>query len=176
MSQAAAAKPAPTEHAPEFSKYVTLVAEGDIIQTLEQQIENSLSLLRTIPSDKANFRYAPDKWSVKELLGHVIDSERIFSYRALSFARNDQTPLPGYEQNDYVRDADFDSRNLADMAEEFATVRRATIQLFRPLNETEWLRHGKANENDVSVRALAYIIAGHELHHMEVLRSRYLQS
>lgn len=176
MSQAAAAKPAPTEHAPEFSKYVTLVPEGDIIQTLEQQIENSLSLLRTIPSDKANFRYAPDKWSVKELLGHLIDSERIFSYRALRFARNDQTPLPGYEQNDYVREGDFDSRNLADMAEEFATLRRATIQLFRPLNETEWLRHGKANENDVSVRALAYIIAGHELHHMEVLRSRYLQS
>jgi len=176
VSQAAATKPAPTEHAPEFSKYVTLVAEGDIIQTLEQQIENSLSLLRTIPSDKANFRYAPDKWSVKELLGHVIDSERIFSYRALRFARNDQTPLPGYEQDDYVRDADFDSRNLADMSEEFATVRRATIQLFRPLNETEWLRHGKANENDVSVRALAYIIAGHELHHMGVLRSRYLQS
>jgi hypothetical protein len=176
VSQAAATKPAPIEHAPEFSKYVTLVAEGDIIQTLEQQIENSLSLLRTIPSDKANFRYAPDKWSVKELLGHLIDSERVFSYRALCFARNDQTPLPGYEQNDYVREADFDSRNLADMAEEFATVRRATIQLFRPLNETEWLRRGKANENEVSVRALAYIIAGHELHHMEVLRSRYLQS
>jgi hypothetical protein len=176
VSQAAATKPAPIEHAPEFSKYVTLVAEGDIIQTLEQQIENSLSLLRTIPSDKANFRYAPDKWSVNELLGHLIDSERVFSYRALCFARNDQTPLPGYEQNDYVREADFDSRNLADMAEEFATVRRATIQLFRPLNETEWLRRGKANENYVSVRALAYIIAGHELHHMEVLRSRYLQS
>jgi uncharacterized damage-inducible protein DinB len=176
MSQAAAAKPAPTEHAPEFSHYVALVAEGDIIQTLEQQIENSLSLLRTIPSDKANFRYAPDKWSVKQLLGHLIDSERIFSYRALSFARNDHTPLPGYEQNDYVREADFDSRNLADMVEEYATVRRATIQLFRPLNETEWLRHGKANENDVSVRALAYIIAGHELHHMDVLRTRYLQS
>ena len=176
MSQAAAAKPAPTEHAPEFSNYVALVAEGDIIQTLEQQIENSLSLLRTIPSDKANFRYAPDKWSVKQLLGHLIDSERIFSYRALSFARNDQTPLPGYEQNDYVREADFDSRNLADMVEEYATVRRATIQLYRPLNETEWLRHGKANENDVSVRALAYIIAGHELHHMDLLRSRYLQS
>jgi uncharacterized damage-inducible protein DinB len=176
MSQAAATKPAPTEHAPEFSKYVMLVAEGDIIQTLEQQIESSLSLLRTIPSDKANFRYAPDKWSVKELLGHVIDSERIFSYRALRFARNDQTPVPGYDQDDYVRDADFDRRNLADMAEEFATVRRATIQLFGPLNETEWLRHGKANENDVSVRALAYIIAGHELHHMGVLRSYYLQS
>jgi uncharacterized damage-inducible protein DinB len=176
MSQAAAAKPAPTEHAPEFSNYVALVAEGDIIQTLEQQIENSLSLLRTIPSDKANFRYAPDKWSVKQLLGHLIDSERIFSYRALSFARNDQAPLPGYEQNDYVREADFDSRNLADMVEEYATVRRATIQLFRPLNEKEWLRHGKANENDVSVRALAYIIAGHELHHMDVLRTRYLQS
>ena len=176
MSQAAATKPAPTEHAREFSQYVALVTEGDIIQTLEQQIENSLSLFRSIPSDKANFRYAPDKWSVKQLLGHLIDSERIFSYRALCFARNDQTPLPGYEQNDYVREGDFDSRNLADMAEEFATVRRATIQLFRPLNETEWLRRGKANENDVSVRALAYIIAGHELHHMGVLRSRYLQS
>ena len=176
MSRAAATKPALTEHAPEFSNYVALVGEGDIIQTLERQIENSLSLLRTIPSDKANFRYAPEKWSVKELLGHLIDSERIFSYRALRFARNDQTPLPGYEQNDYVRNADFDRRNLADMAEEFATVRRATIQLLRPLNETEWLRHGKANENEVTVRALAYIIAGHELHHMGVLRSRYLQS
>jgi hypothetical protein len=86
VSQAAATKPAPTEHAPEFSKYVTLVAEGDIIQTVEQQIENSLSLLRAIPSDKANFRYS-DKWSVKELLGHLIDSERIMSYRALSFAK-----------------------------------------------------------------------------------------
>ena len=175
MSQAAA-KPAPTEHPPEFSKYVSLVAEGDIIQTLEQQTENSLSLLRTIPSEKANFRYAPDKWSVKELLGHMIDSERIFSYRALCFARNDQTPLPGYEQNDYVREGNFDSRNFADMVEEFETVRRATIQLLRPLNEAEWLRQGKANENDISVRALAYIIAGHELHHMGVLRSRYLQS
>jgi uncharacterized damage-inducible protein DinB len=176
MSQAAGTKPAPTEHAPEFSKYVTLVAEGDIIQTLEQQIEDTLSLLRTIPADKANFRYAPDKWSVKELLGHLIDSERIFSYRALRFARNDQTPLPGYEQDDYVREGNFDSRDLADLAEEFATLRRATISLLRPLNETEWLRHGKANENDVSVRALAYIIAGHELHHIGVLRSRYLQS
>jgi uncharacterized damage-inducible protein DinB len=176
MSRAAATKPALTEHAPEFSNFVALVGEGDIIQTLERQIENSLSLLRTIPSDKANFRYAPEKWSVKELLGHLIDSERIFSYRALRFARNDQTPLPGYEQNDYVRNADFDNRDLGEMAEEFATVRRATVQLFRPLNETEWMRRGKANENDVSVRALAYIIAGHELHHMEVLRTRYLQS
>ena len=174
MSHAAATKPAPTEHAPEFSGYVTLVPEGDIIQTLEQQIENSLSLLRTIPSDKANFRYAPDKWSVKELLGHLIDSERIFSYRALRFARNDQTQLHGYEQDDYVREGRFDSRNFADMVEEFATLRRATIQLFRPLNEMEWLRKGKANENEISVRALAYIIAGHELHHMGVLRSRYL--
>ena len=113
---------------------------------------------------------------MKELLGHLIDSERIFSYRALCFARNDQTPLPGYEQNDYVREGNFESRNFDDMVEEFATVRRATIQLLRPINEAEWLRHGKANENDVSVRALAYIIAGHELHHMGVLRSRYLQS
>ena len=176
MSQAAATKPAPTEHAPEFSKYVSLVEEGDIIQILEQQLENSLSLLRTISPEKANFRYAPDKWSVKELLGHLIDSERIFSYRALCFARNDQTPLPGYEQNDYVREGNFDSRNLADLAEEFATIRQATIQLLRSLNETGWLRRGKANENEVSVRALAHIIAGHELHHMDVLRSRYLQS
>src|SRR4029079_4755435 len=114
MSQAAATKPAPTEHAPEYSTYLSLVPDGDIIQTLEQQIENSLSVLQNIPSDKANFRYAPDKWSVKELLGHLIDSERIFSYRALSFARNDQTSLPGYEQDDYIREGNFDRRNLAD--------------------------------------------------------------
>ncbi len=176
MSQAAATKPALTEHAPGYSKVIELVADGDIIQTLEQQIENTLSLLRTVSTDKANFRYAPDKWSVKEVLGHLIDSERIFSYRALRFARNDQTPLPGYEQDDYVREGGFDSRNLAELAEEFATLRRATIQLLRSLNETQWLRHGKANENEVSVRALAYIIAGHELHHIDILRSRYLQS
>ena len=175
MSHAAATKPAPTEHAPEFSHYVSLVGEGDIIQILEQQLENSLAVLRTISPDKANFRYAPDKWSIKELLGHLIDSERIFSYRALRFARNDQTPLAGYEQDDYVREGNFDSRDFAELVEEFATLRRATIQLLRPLSETEWLRHGKANENEVSVRALAFIIAGHELHHMGVLRSRYLQ-
>ncbi|MGH9881244.1 MAG: DinB family protein [Pyrinomonadaceae bacterium] len=176
MSNTAATKPAPTEHNPYYSKYISLVPDGDVVSTLGRQLDSTLSLLSSLSPAQANLRYAPDKWSVKELLGHVIDTERIFGYRALRFARNDQTPLSGYEQDDYVRAADFGKRELSDLADEFANVRRANIHLFRSLDETAWLRHGLANENDVSVRALAYIIAGHELHHMGILRSRYLQS
>ena len=130
--------------------------------------------MRSIPSEKGDYRYAPGKWSIKELLGHVIDGERIFAYRALRFGRNDQTALNGFEQDDYVAAGAFDKRELSDLIDEFEEVRRATIHLFRGFDETAWTRRGVASENEVSVRALAYIIAGHELHHMGVLRERYL--
>lgn len=169
-----ASKPEETEYLPYYSKYVSLVPDGDIVSVMSKQLNETLSLLRSIPESQAGFRYAPDKWSIKELVGHVIDSERIFSYRALRFARNDKTPLPGYEQDDYIRNASFDDYPLDDLASELESVRQSTLFLFKHLDEEAWTRKGVANESEASVRALAYIIAGHELHHRGILRSRYL--
>ena len=173
-SQTAMIRPNSDEYAPYYEKYVSQVAPGDITETLDQQLGSTLELLRGIDESRGGERYAPDKWSIKEVVGHLIDGERIFGYRALRFARNDQTPLPGFEQDDYVRDANFDDQSLADLATEFEYVRRSNIQLFKSLNEAAWSRRGKANDTEVSVRGLAFIMAGHELHHMQVLRKRYL--
>jgi uncharacterized damage-inducible protein DinB len=170
------AKPEETEYLPYYGRYVSLVQEGDILATLDRQAAETLGLLRAIPESQAGFRYAPGKWSIKELVGHIIDTERIFAYRALRFARNDRTPVPGYEQDDYIREASFDDCLLAALAAEFESVRHASLFLFKHLHEAAWTRRGVANESEVSVRALAYIIAGHELHHREILRHRYLQT
>lgn len=167
-------RPASGEYAPSYERYISLVPDGDVVATLSRQLESTLALLRGIDETQANNRYAPDKWSIKELVGHLIDSERIFAYRALRFARNDQTPLSGFEQDDYVRDAEFDKRTLADLADEFEHVRRANISLFRSLNVEALSRRGTANEVEISVRALLYIMAGHEAHHIQVLTERYL--
>ena len=174
MSRSAIGRPAATEHAPYYEKYVSLVPEGDIVSTLTQQAAPTLSLLNGVPEAKANSRYAPDKWSIKEVVGHLIDSERVFAYRALRFARNDSTPLAGFEQDDYVTNAAFSEVSLTDLAAEFEYLRRATVYMFKSLAADAWLRTGSANGTGVSVRALAHIIAGHELHHLSVLRSRYL--
>jgi len=169
-------KPDTTEYLPYYGKYVSLVPDGDILTVLGKQIEETVALLNSIPESRASFRYAPDKWSIKELVGHVIDTERIFAYRALRFARNDKTPLPGYEQDDYVSNASFDSCRLADLSSELSSVRQSTLFLFKHLDEDAWMRRGQANDAEASVRALAHIIAGHELHHREILRSRYLSA
>ena len=175
MSAAAPARPASDEYAPYYEKYVSLVPAGNIVETLERQFADTLALLRSVPEDRAGTSYEPGKWSVKELVGHVIDSERVFSYRALRFARGDQTPLPGYEQDDYVRAANFGARTLSSIAEEFGRVRAATVALLRSFDEGAWARRGTANDKEVSVRALAHILAGHELHHINILRERYLK-
>jgi hypothetical protein len=122
-----------------------------------------------------DLRYAPDKWSLKEVVGHLNDTERIMAYRALRIARGDQTPIEGYEQDDYVRNSPFARRPLADLIEDYIAVRRATISLFRNLDVSAWIRQGVANKNEVTVRALAYIIAGHELHHRRILEEKYLR-
>jgi hypothetical protein len=168
------AKPAMDEYAPYYSKYTSLVPEGDIVATLTQQVDATLVLLRGLPEEQGSYRYAPEKWSIKELVGHVIDTERIFAYRALRIARGDTTPLPGFEQDGYITNGNFDGRQLSDLASEFETVRQSTLFLLKHLNDEAWLRRGVVSENEVSVRALAHIIAGHELHHLEILRSRYL--
>lgn len=167
-------KPEPSEYLPYYGAYIALVPEGDVLSTLASQMNETQALIRGLPSGVATYRYAPGKWSVNEVLGHVLDSERIFAERALRFARNDSTPLPGFEQDDYVRNASFEAYALADLATEFESVRRSTVSLFQHLDEAAWMRRGIANGAEVSVRALAYIIAGHELHHREILRSRYL--
>lgn len=168
------ARPEPSEYAQYYDKYVSLVPDGDILALLGQQMDETLSLLSNISEERANHRYEPGKWSIKELIGHLIDTERIFAYRALRFARGDRTELPGFEQDDYIRNASFDDYPLNDLASELEHLRRADIFLFRHLSEEAWGRKGAANNSEISVRALAYIIAGHELHHREILRTRYL--
>jgi hypothetical protein len=167
-------RPEPTEYAAYYEKYISLVPDGDILDLLSRQMSETIALLNDVPESRANHRYAPGKWSIKELVGHLIDTERIFAYRALRFARRDQTELPGFDQDDYIRNASFDDYQLAELAAEFEHGRRANLSLFRHLKEDAWGRRGTANESEISVRALAYIIAGHELHHREILRTRYL--
>jgi uncharacterized damage-inducible protein DinB len=167
-------RPEETEYLPYYGRYVSLVTGDDILKALSDQLSETLALLRSVPESQGNFRYDAGKWSIKELVGHMIDTERIFAYRALRFARNDTTPVPGFEQDDYIRNASFDACALGDLAAEFESVRRATLFLFKHLDGDAWTRRGVASESEVSVRALAYIIAGHELHHVGILRDRYL--
>jgi hypothetical protein len=169
-----ATRPAASEYLPYYERYIGLVPEGDVVATLVNQMVETQALLRALPASVATYRYAPDKWSVNELVGHMIDSERIFTSRALRFARNDPAPMPSFDQDNYVRNATFDSYPLADLASELEAVRQATIYLFRHMDEQAWSRKGVANNAEVSVRALAYICAGHELHHREILSARYL--
>ncbi len=167
-----AGRPDSNEYAPYYGKYISLVPEGDILITLEKQAPDTLALLAPHEAD-GDFRYAPGKWSVKESLGHLIDTERVFSYRALRIARNDKTPLAGFEQDDYVKYGPFAQSSLAALLEEFTSVRKASVALFRGLDEAAWSRRGVASNNEVTVRALAYMIAGHELHHRRLFEQKY---
>lgn len=167
------ARPQPGEYAPFYERYISLIQGEEILQTLDDQRRQMLLLLSCRNEKDGDFRYAPEKWSVKEVLGHICDTERIFAYRALRFSRADATPLSGFEQDDYVRNGPFGQHPLSDLIEEFIAVRRATISLFRNLDEAAWIRRGIANKNEVTVRALAYITAGHELHHRRILEERY---
>jgi hypothetical protein len=171
----ASSRPQPGENAPYYDRYIALVPGNDIVTALEEQRRQTLLLLSGRSEADGDFRYAPDKWSLKELLGHMNDTERIMSYRALRIARGDATPIEGYEQDDYVRNGPFARLALADLIEDYIAGRRATISLFRNLDEAAWTRRGVANKNEVTVRALAYIIAGHELHHLGILEEKYLK-
>jgi uncharacterized damage-inducible protein DinB len=167
------ARPQADEYAPYYDRYISLIQGEDILNTLDQQRREMMLLLSCRDDDEGDFHYAPDKWSAKEVLGHICDTERIFAYRALRIARADATPLEGFEQDDYVRNGPFAQRPLSDLVEEFIAVRRATLSLLRNLDEAAWSRRGVANKNEISVRALAYIIAGHELHHRQILKEKY---
>ena len=168
-----AARPEAGEYAPHHEAYIALVRGSDIVGALEAQLRQMITLFSGKSERDGEFRYAPDKWSVKEVLGHVTDCERHFAYRALRFARNDKTPIEGFEQDDYVRSGGFGRRRLADLVAEFTHVRNASMALFRHLEPEAWMRRGVANKNEVTVRAVAWIIAGHELHHRVILEERY---
>lgn len=174
--RASVERPEPGEYAPHYEQYVALVKGSDIVGLLEAQRLQMTQLFAGRSERDGNFRYAPDKWTVKEVLGHVTDTERILAYRALCIARGDRTALPGFEQDDYVRAAAFGERALADLSSEFSHVRSATVALFGSLSREAWTRRGIANKNEVSVRALAFIIAGHELHHRNILDERYFSA
>ena len=174
MTASTLIRPADHEYAPFYAGYIARVPDGDIVTLLERQMEATAAFVAGLSEAQADHRYAPGKWSIKEVIGHLADGERVFAYRALRFARGDQTPLAPFDENAWVPQSGCDRRSLEDLAEEFRAVRMATILLARSLTSETAIRTGTASGKTISVRALIYTIAGHELHHLAILRERYL--
>jgi len=169
-------KPKPEDYDAIYGGYISLIGDDDIIEVLKEQRKTSEKFLKTFTEKQGNYSYADGKWTVKEVLGHVIDTEKIMAYRALSFARGEKQSLPGFEQDDYVAESNFNKRSLADLINEFITIRESNIILFKSFNEEILIRRGTASESEVTVLALIYIIAGHEKHHMKFLKERYVKN
>lgn len=166
-------RPETGEYLPYFGQYIDRVPAGDIVEQLTHQLDVTCRLLAPLSSEQVHFRPKPADWNILEVLGHITDGERVFTYRALRIARNDPTPLASFDQDLFVANADFAARPLANLLEEYTAVRRATLTLFRSLSSVAWLRKGTASDHPISVRALAYISAGHELHHIADFHQRY---
>jgi len=169
------ARPQSGEYAPYYERYISLIEDNDILATLDRQRREMVLLLSGLSEEQGDFRYAPEKWSAKQVLGHVCDTERVFAYRALRISRGDATPMEGFEQDDYVKNGPFARHVIAEVIEDYIAVRRATISLLRSLEEAAWSRRGVANKNEVTVRALAFTIAGHEAHHRRILEEKYFE-
>ncbi|MGZ8412027.1 MAG: DinB family protein [Gemmatirosa sp.] len=167
-------RPDADEFAPYYARYIAQVPDGDVLDTLERQLEEMVALMDRFGETGSMHRYAEGKWSVKEVLGHIADAERIFAYRALCAARGESGGLPGFDENAYVANANFDARTLNSLLGELTATRRATLALFRSLDAETLARRVVANGVPVSVRALAWIVAGHERHHQVILRERYV--
>lgn len=166
-------RPVENEYAAFYGYYIRLAVEDDVIFALANQPPELRKMFAGFSAENADFRYAADKWTIKELLGHIIDGERVFSYRALRISRGDQIPLAGFEENEYVANSSFGDYELSDLIEEFSALRQANVLFFKHLNDAAWQRVGTASEATVSVRALAFIMVGHVRHHQNVLRERY---
>lgn len=164
----------PTEYALFYVNYIAMVDEVELLDDLEISVHEFIKFVQNIPMDKYDYRYAEGKWTIKDIIQHLIDSERIFAYRALRIARNDKTPLPGFEENDYAAIAGGSERSIRDLLTELAIVRQATISLFKTFSEEVLLRTGIASGYDISVRALGFIIIGHQKHHQKIFQERYL--
>ena len=167
-------KPKSIEYPSYYSRYIDLIESDDILTALEKHNQEMHDLLSKIGEEAAAFRYEPEKWSVKEVIGHIIDVERIFTYRALRIARNDKTPLPEFDEDEYVKNANFDSRTLIDLSDEFRIVRESTLTLFYSFEDEIYDRVGTASGYRFTVRAVPFIIAGHEAHHRRVIREKYM--
>lgn len=166
-------RPGESEYAPFYAGYIAKVADVDVLELLERQSGHLRGLASAASPEQQEFRYAPGKWSVREVFGHLIDGERIFGYRAFRIGRGDQTPLPGFDENEYVAASGYHRQDLVSLADELALVRAANLAVFRSLSEEDWRRIGTANGYPISVRALAFIMAGHVEHHMALLGQRY---
>lgn len=167
-------RPEPNEYDRYYETYVSLVEETDIISAMQNQLDEIEKLFGEITEEKSLHAYAPGKWTIKELIGHLTDGERIFAYRALRISRADQTPIEGFEQNGYIENSNFNAARLTDLTEELLLTRKANLILFKNLPDEAWTRTGTASGVPVSVRALAYIMVGHIRHHLNILRERYL--
>lgn len=163
-----------SEYAAYYKPYIQAIGEVVLLEELENSLLHFLEFLNSIPVEKHEYRYAEGKWTVKDIVLHLIDAERIFAYRALRIARKDKTPLPGFEENEYVESAFANHRTLYDLQEEFITVRKATICLFKTFSDEQLQQIGVASENSVSVRAIGFIIIGHQKHHQRIIFERYL--
>jgi hypothetical protein len=171
------AKPADSEFQPNEPLYATLLPDDDLLlKHLQENIIHTKDFVSSLPKDKLNFRYSEGKWTIKEVLVHLMDMERIYAYRALRFARNDKTTLPGFDHQDYVCFSGIATRGISDILIEYEAVRNATVALLNGLTDEALLRFGSVNGNSVSVRALAYHIGGHELHHVNIIKERYLNT
>ena len=173
MATTLSPRPAPDEYLAYYERYITLVPDGSLVDTLVDQHRDTIRMLREVSDDRGLYAYAPGKWTIKEVIGHLSDAERVFSYRALRFARGDGQPLAGFDENAYAPAGRFNERPIGDLVDEFQAIRAATVHLFRYLNDEELARRGIANNNPISVRALGFVIAGHERHHAKLLRERY---
>ncbi len=167
-------KPQPGEYAPFYKTYIDLAGTNNVIELLSGLRDSTFAFFNTLPPGKADYAYAENKWTIKQLLGHMIDAERIFAFRLLCFSRQDQNNMPGFDENSYVANAGFENRLLTHLAEEFKMVRSANLYLLKSLSEEQAILTGTANNYTISVRALAYIMAGHELHHLQIIKERYL--
>jgi hypothetical protein len=157
-----------------FQRYINEVKQEDVLEALEKNTDRIKKLLKEIPKKKIDFAYAHDKWTIKEMLQHMIDAERVFAYRALRFARKDATPLPGFEQNDWAASAPARERKWSELLEEFKAVRKSTELLFRSFDQEQLLQKGIASGQEVNVIALGFIISGHVEHHINIIKERYL--
>jgi len=168
-------KPLPSEYAPYAAKYVAKVPNGPVLEILDYLKESTYNFFSRMTTTQADYAYAEGKWTLKQVLGHMIDTERVFSFRAFCFSRGDQSHLPGFEQDDYVANATFETRSIQDLAHEFKVVRESSIYIYSNLTEEQQLLIGTASNHPVSVRALVYMTIGHEIYHLDLIKERYIR-
>ncbi|MBO0959733.1 DinB family protein [Neobacillus sp. MM2021_6] len=167
-------RPVDNEYPKYYVPYVKLVSDGDLLSILKENLAEMVALFEGLSEEDGHFRYATDKWSIKEVLGHMTDTERIMSYRLLRVGRGDQTPLAGFDENDYINGSQFDLLSNKEILEDFKAVRHATITLIQTMADDGWNRKGIANGTEITTRAIAYIIVGHAIHHGKIIKERYL--